>query len=85
MVMTTDDQYGTSEDAHQANRRDFQAYLINAVVVRQWQGQDDGPEGKIVLLTDVPVELNHDTSILLVEIGREFTPDVCGAKIARLI
>ena len=54
--LTTDDQYGTPEHAHQANRRDFQANSINAVVVRKWQGKDYGPGGKTVFLTNVPVE-----------------------------
>jgi hypothetical protein len=54
--LTTYDQYGTPEHAHQANRRDFQANSINAVVVRKWQGKDYGPGGKTVFLTNVPVE-----------------------------
>jgi hypothetical protein len=54
--LTTDDQYGTPEQARQANRRDFQAHPINAVVVRQWSGKDYGPGGKPVLLTNAPVE-----------------------------
>jgi hypothetical protein len=56
MGLTTYDQYGTPEHAHQANRRDFQANPINAVVVRKWQGKDYGPGGKTVFLTNVPVE-----------------------------
>lgn len=54
--LTTYDQYGTPEHARQANRRDFQANLINAVVVRKWQGKDYGPGGKTVFLTNAPVE-----------------------------
>src|SRR5262245_40752869 len=36
--LTTYDQYGSPEHAHQANRRDFQANPITAVVVCTWQG-----------------------------------------------
>lgn len=54
--LTTYDQYGTPEHERQAHRHDFQANLINAVVVRQWQGKDDGPGGNTVLLTNIPVE-----------------------------
>jgi len=53
--LTTYDQYGTSEHGRQANRRDFQANPINAVVVRKWQGKDYGPGGKTVFLTNAPV------------------------------
>jgi hypothetical protein len=54
--LTTDDQYGTPEHGLQANRRDFQANPINAVVVRQWNGKDYGPGGRTVFLTNTPVE-----------------------------
>ena len=54
--LTTYDQYGAPEHERQANRRDFQANLINAVVVRKWQGKDYGPGGKTVFLTNAPVE-----------------------------
>jgi Transposase DDE domain len=54
--LTTYDQYGTPEQARQANRRDFQANPVNAVVVRQWSGKDYGPGGKTVFLTNAPVE-----------------------------
>jgi hypothetical protein len=54
--LTTYDQYGTPEQARQANRRDFQAHPINAVVVRRWSGKDYGPGGKTVFLTNAPVE-----------------------------
>jgi hypothetical protein len=53
--LTTYDQDGTPEDARHANRRDFQAHPIKAVVVRQWQGKDYGPGGNTVLLTHAPV------------------------------
>jgi len=55
-ALTTDDPYGTLEHGCQANRRDFQANPINGVVVRQWQGKDDGPGGKTVFLTNAPVD-----------------------------
>jgi hypothetical protein len=54
--LTTYDQYGTPEHARHATRRNFQANLINAVVVRKWQGKDYGPGGKTVLLTNARVE-----------------------------
>jgi hypothetical protein len=53
--LTTDDQYGTPVQARQAHRRDFQTNPINAVVIRQWNGKDDGPGGKTVFLTNAPV------------------------------
>jgi Transposase DDE domain len=53
--LTTYDQYGTPEHGSYANRRDFQANPINAVVVRQWQGKDYGPGGKTVFLTNASV------------------------------
>jgi hypothetical protein len=53
--LTTYEQYGTPEHAGQANRRDFQANPIHAVVVRKWQGKDYGPGGKTVFLTNAPV------------------------------
>jgi hypothetical protein len=53
--LTTYDQYGTPENGRHANRRDFQANPIHAVVVRKWQGKDDGPGGKTVFLTNAPV------------------------------
>jgi len=40
--LTTDDQYGTPEHARHANRRDFHANPIHAVVVRKRQGKDYG-------------------------------------------
>jgi Transposase DDE domain len=56
MALTTYDQYGTPEHVRQANRGDFQANPINAVVVRKWQGKDYGPGGKTVFLTNAPVD-----------------------------
>jgi hypothetical protein len=53
---TTDDQYGTLEHGCQANRRDCQANPITVVVVRTWQGKDDGPGGNTVFPTNAPVE-----------------------------
>jgi len=54
--LTTYDQYGTPAHGCQANRRDFQANPINAVVVRKWQGKDYGPGGKTVFVTNAPVD-----------------------------
>ncbi|MGH8067548.1 MAG: hypothetical protein ACRERE_20415 [Candidatus Entotheonellia bacterium] len=54
-ALTTYDQDGTPEHAHQAHRRDFQANPIDAVVVRKWQRKDYGPVGKVVFLTNAPV------------------------------
>jgi hypothetical protein len=53
--LTTDDQDGTPAHGRQHHRRDFQPHPINAVVVRTWQGQDDGPGGKTVFLTNASV------------------------------
>jgi hypothetical protein len=50
-----DDQEGTPEQARQANRHAFQANPLNAVVVHQWQGKDEGPGGKPVFLPQAPV------------------------------
>ena len=47
--LTTDNQDGTPEHERHANRRDFQAHPINAVVVRQ------GPGGNSVFLPTAPV------------------------------
>jgi len=55
-ALTTYDQYGTPEHARHANRRDFQAHFIHAVVVRKGQGKDYGPGGKTVFLTNAPVD-----------------------------
>jgi hypothetical protein len=53
--LTTYDQYGTPAHGQQQHRRNFQPNPINAVVVRQWQGKDDGPGGKTVFLTNASV------------------------------
>jgi hypothetical protein len=53
--LTTYDQYGTPEHGRHHNRRDFQPNLINAVVVRKWNGHEYGPAGKTVFLTNAPV------------------------------
>jgi Transposase DDE domain len=54
--LTTYDQYGTPEHGRTHNRRDFQPNLINAVVIRQWNGHEYGPAGKTVFLTNAAVE-----------------------------
>jgi hypothetical protein len=54
--LTTYDQYGTPEHGRRANRRDFQANPLNAVVVRKWHGRDYGPGGKTVFLTNASVQ-----------------------------
>jgi hypothetical protein len=54
--LTTDDQYGTAEHGRHHTRRDVHPNPINAVVVRQWHGRDDGPGGKTVFLTNATVE-----------------------------
>jgi hypothetical protein len=54
--LTTYDQDGTPEHGHQHNRRDFEPHAINAVVVRKWNGKDDGPVGKSVFLTSASVQ-----------------------------
>ena len=53
--LTTDDHDGTVEHGRYANRRDFEANPLNAVVVRQWHGRDYGPGGTTVFLTNAPV------------------------------
>jgi hypothetical protein len=53
--LTTYDQYGTPAHESHANRRDFQANPLNAVVVRQWNGKDYWPRGKTVFLTNASV------------------------------
>src|ERR1700752_3929655 len=55
-ALTTYEHYGTPEHGRHANRRDFQANPINAVVVRKWQGKDYGPGGNTVFLTKAPVD-----------------------------
>jgi hypothetical protein len=54
--LTTDDQYGTPEHGRHHDRRDFEPNPIHTVVVRQWQGKDDGPGGNTVFLTNASVE-----------------------------
>jgi hypothetical protein len=54
--LTTYEQYGTEEHGRRHHRRDFQPNPINAVVVRRWQGKDDGPGGKTVFLTKASVQ-----------------------------
>jgi hypothetical protein len=54
--LTTDDQYGTAEPGRYHHRRACQANPIKAVVVRQWDGRDDGPGGQTVFLTNAPVD-----------------------------
>jgi Transposase DDE domain len=54
--LTTYDQYGPVEHGRHHNRRDFQPNLINAVVIRQWNGRHYGPGGKTVFLTNASVE-----------------------------
>jgi hypothetical protein len=54
--LTTYDQYGTPEHGRTHNRRDVQPNLINAVVIRQWNGHEYGPAGKTVFLTNAAVD-----------------------------
>jgi Transposase DDE domain len=54
--LTTYDQYGTVEHGRYANRRDFEANPLNAVVVRKWHGRNYGPGGKTVFLTNALVQ-----------------------------
>jgi hypothetical protein len=54
--LTTDDQDGTPEHGRQHHRRDFAVNPIQAVVVRQWHGKDDGPGGNTVFLTHASVQ-----------------------------
>jgi hypothetical protein len=53
--LTTADQEGSAAHRRQANRRDFQPNLLQAVVVRQWQGRDYGPGGPTVCVTNAAV------------------------------
>ena len=54
--LTTDDQYGTPAHGCHHNRRDFAPNPIHAVVVRQWNAHEYGPGGKMVFLTNAPVD-----------------------------
>jgi hypothetical protein len=49
------DQYGTAEHATQANRTDFVANPINAVVVTAWAGHVSAPGKETVFLTSLSV------------------------------
>jgi hypothetical protein len=49
------DQYGTAEHARQANRKDFVAHPINAVVVTTWAGTAHAAGHEPVCLTSLPV------------------------------
>lgn len=54
-VLGSYDQYGTAEHAAGANRKDFVANPINAVVVTAWAGQTYPPGKEPVFLTSLPV------------------------------
>lgn len=54
--LTTYDQYGPDEHARQRHRKNFQGHPLNAVVVRKWNNRDYGPGGKVVFLTNEPVD-----------------------------
>jgi hypothetical protein len=53
--LTTYEPYGTEAHGRHHQRRAFEANPIHAVVVRQWQGKDDGPGGTTVFLTHASV------------------------------
>jgi Transposase DDE domain len=53
--LTTYDSYGDPEHTQQAQRRDYQGYPINAVVVRRWQNWTP-TTGGTVYLTNGPVK-----------------------------
>jgi hypothetical protein len=50
------DQYGDAEHAKRANRKDFAANLINAVVVTVWEGRAYAAGEEPVFLTSLPVD-----------------------------
>ena len=50
------DQYGTAEHGQRANRKDFVANPINAVVVTAWGGHAYAPGKEPVFLTSLPVQ-----------------------------
>ncbi len=50
------DPYGDAEHAKRANRKDFVANLINAVVVTAWEGTTYPPGDQPVFLTSLPVQ-----------------------------
>jgi hypothetical protein len=54
--LTPDDQSGTPEPGRHHSRRAFEPNPIQAVVVRQGQGKDDGPGGTPGFLTHAAVE-----------------------------
>jgi hypothetical protein len=47
---TSDEPYGTADHGRRHHRRDGEPNPLPAVVVRTWQGQDDGPGGHTVVL-----------------------------------
>ena len=49
------DQYGDAEHAKGANRKDFVAHLLNAVVVTTWEGKVYAAGDEPVFLTSLPV------------------------------
>jgi DDE family transposase len=53
--LRTFDQYGPAEHAKQANRTDFVANSLNAVVVTSWQGATSAVGEEKVFLTTLPV------------------------------
>lgn len=55
-ALTTSDQEGAPDHAPQAQRRDFQAHPMHAVVGRTGHGKADGPGGKAVFLTKASVQ-----------------------------
>ena len=69
--LTTDDQYRTSGHGRRDTRYDFQPNLINAVVVRTWNGREYDRGDKSVFLTNAAVDKplqpfvdNHDPSLI---------------------
>jgi hypothetical protein len=53
--LTPDDPYGPPDHGRQHHHRDFEANPLPAGVVRRWPGQDDGPGGNTVVLTQASV------------------------------
>jgi hypothetical protein len=53
--LTTYAPEGTEEHGRHPHRRDFEPNPIHGVVVRQWQGRDEGPGGHTVCLTQASV------------------------------
>jgi hypothetical protein len=54
--LQTFDTYNDLESAKRRNRRDYTPVPINTVVVRVWDNKDFGPCGKVVFLTNGPVD-----------------------------